>query len=70
MNSRYLLNEVAKMLGVRTHRIIYAITQGMVQEPAERFNRSRVFTDTDVQRLREYFRSRRGKKKEKGVEMP
>jgi len=65
MKARYLLSEVSKMLKVRAHRIVYAVTQGLVPEPRDRFNRVRVFTDEDVERLREYFHGREGKNDER-----
>ena len=71
MATRYLISEVARILKVRIHKIVYAVTQGMVPEPKERFNRTRVFKDEDVQRLREYFQSRSTKmKKKKELETP
>lgn len=58
MKARYMLSEVSKMLNVRAHRIVYAVTQGFVPEPKVRFNRVRVFSEQDVQRLREHFNGR------------
>ena len=62
MNRRYITGEVAKKLGVRAHRIIYALNQGFVEEPEERFNRTRIFTEDDVERLGRYFHAKDGKK--------
>jgi DNA-binding transcriptional MerR regulator len=62
MNRRYITGEVAKKLGVRAHRIIYALNQGFVEEPEERFNRTRIFTEEDVERLGEYFQAKDRKK--------
>lgn len=62
MSARYMISEVSRMLDVKAHKITYAIAQGMVPEPEERFNRVRVFKDEDVQRLREYFQLRRRQK--------
>jgi len=43
------------MLGVKSHRIAYALVQGYVPEPLERFNNTRVFSESDVAALRNYF---------------
>lgn len=55
MNTRlYSTGEVARLLGVKSHRITYAITNGMVPEPG-RFCGKRLFASEDVERLANYF---------------
>lgn len=60
MNNKkhYLLNEVAKLVGVRGHRISYAITNGHLPEPVERLNNHRLFTQADVVRIKKFFAER------------
>lgn len=54
----YLLNAAARRAGVRGYQIAYAISQGYLPEPAQWFNRQRVFTAEDITRIREYFAAR------------
>lgn len=60
MNNKkhYLLNEVARLVGVRGHRISYAITNGHLPEPEERLNNHRLFTEADVVRIKKFFADR------------
>ena len=58
----YSLNEVARIVGVRAHRISYAISSGFLPEPAERITNRRMFTEADVQAAKLYF----ARKPEKG----
>lgn len=55
MPNQYLLHQAAALVGVRGWRIAYAISQGYLPEPAQRFNHQRVFTDEDIARIRAYF---------------
>lgn len=55
MNNHYLLNEAAKLVGVRGYQIAYAIQQGYLPEPEMRLTHQRIFTDQDIVRIREYF---------------
>ena len=55
MEQRYVISEVARLVGVPSYRIDYCLAQGRVPQPG-RWNRLRVFTDEDVGRIREYFR--------------
>lgn len=52
-----LLGEVAGLLGIRPHRIAYAIASGLIQEPDLRIGHKRVFQPDDVRRLEIHFRS-------------
>ena len=68
----YLLNEAAKHVSetVRCmpYQIAYLITIGVLEEPALRINNKRIFTNQDVERIREVFVERATKPKPcKGV---
>lgn len=56
------ISQVAALLGVRKHRIEYAITSGGIEEPAVRFLGKRVFSPADVRTAAAYF----GKDKQQG----
>jgi DNA-binding transcriptional MerR regulator len=58
MTNGYLLNDAARLAGVRGYQIAYAIRQGYLPEPQQWFNRQRVFTDEDVARIKAYFADR------------
>ena len=51
----FLLNEVARLVGVKAHKIHYALGNGYLDEPTERINNKRIFTTKDVSRIRDYF---------------
>src|ERR1700742_1011022 len=51
----YLLNEVARLVGVKGHKIHYALANGYLAEPAERINDKRIFTERDVAQITAYF---------------
>lgn len=56
MNHRhYSLKEVAKIVGVKAHRIEYALRNGYLKEPDERVSNRRVFSPTDLQAAMIYF---------------
>lgn len=55
MKDQYLLHQAAALVGVRGWRIAYAISQGYLPEPEQRFNHQRVFTNQDIERIRAYF---------------
>ena len=55
MEEHYLLNEVAKRLGVRPYRIAYAIAVGHIPEPQTRIANKRIFCDADIERLATHF---------------
>lgn len=56
MNRTYLLNDVAKRLGLKPYQISYALTVGLVQEPKLRIANKRIFCDTDIRRLAAHFK--------------
>jgi DNA-binding transcriptional MerR regulator len=61
MKNQYLLNETAKIVGVRGYQIAYAIQQGYLPEPEQRLTHQRIFTDADIVRIRTYFASKSNK---------
>jgi DNA-binding transcriptional MerR regulator len=56
----WLLGEVARLLGVKCYRINYAISSGLVEEPALRISNKRIFQPLDVQRLANHFKVKQG----------
>ena len=55
MEQQMLLNDVAKLLGVKGYQINYAIVNGMVPEPKLRISNKRIFKKQDIDRLAKYF---------------
>jgi DNA-binding transcriptional MerR regulator len=55
MTKHYSLNEVARLIGVKAHRLGYAISNGYLPEPAERVSNKRLFTPEDVRAAALYF---------------
>ena len=51
----YSLKQVAEIVGVKAHRISYAVSNGFLPEPAERITNRRMFTDADVEAAKKYF---------------
>jgi DNA-binding transcriptional MerR regulator len=51
----YSLKDVAALVGVKPHRIEYALKNGYLPEPAERVTNRRIFTVTDLQAALLYF---------------
>jgi hypothetical protein len=66
MKTHYLLNEVAQLVGTPPHRIVYAITNRLLPEPAERLNNHRLFTEADIMRIKLYFANRTARTKQEG----
>jgi DNA-binding transcriptional MerR regulator len=56
--THYSLNEVAKIAGVKAHRISYAIANGYLPEPAQRITNRRLFSTADLQAAMIYFAKR------------
>lgn len=65
MTKHYLLNEVARLVGVRAFQIHYAIANGYLADTAERINDKRIFTEEDVRRIRDYFVAKANKPKKR-----
>lgn len=56
MNQKhYSLKQVAEIVGVKAHRISYAVSNGFLPEPAERITNRRMFTESDVAAAQRYF---------------
>ncbi len=55
----FLVNEVARLIGVKAHQIQYAIASGFLPEPAERINNKRIFTPKDIAQIGAYFTEKR-----------
>ena len=55
MTKHYSLNEVAKIVGAKAHRISYAISNGFLNEPVERITNRRMFTESDLEAAQKYF---------------
>ena len=53
--NHYSLKEVATIVGVKAHRIAYAISNGYLPEPVERVTNRRIFTTADLQTALVYF---------------
>lgn len=51
----YLLREVSRIVGATPHRINYAIANGKLPETEERLNNHRLFTESDIMRIKAYF---------------
>ena len=53
----YTTGEVARLVGVQAHRIVYAIQTGKLHEPEqERHAGQRCFSEDDVRAIARYFR--------------
>lgn len=52
--THYSLREFATVVGVKAHRIVYAITNGYLTEP-ERIMNFRMFSEEDIAAAKEYF---------------
>jgi len=52
----YLLKDVARILKVKSYRIAYALSVGLVEEPQLRISNKRVFQAEDVERLAAHFK--------------
>lgn len=55
MDQLFSTGQVARLLGVQSHQIEYAMTTGRLAETAMRFLGKRVFTPSDVQRVATHF---------------
>ena len=60
MPQEYTLNEVARLTGVPYYRLYYAHYTGRLPEP-KRVGRNRIYTDRDVQRIKEHFTGKEAK---------
>jgi DNA-binding transcriptional MerR regulator len=51
----FLLKDVARRLGVKPYRVVYALTTGLVPEPSLRISNKRIFDVEDIERLAKHF---------------
>ena len=51
----FLLNDVARMLKLKPYKITYALSVGLVPEPALRISNKRIFQEKDIERLARHF---------------
>jgi DNA-binding transcriptional MerR regulator len=56
----FSIQDLSRKIDVPFYRIVYAHQTGRIPEPA-RWKNQRVYDDGDVERAREYFRSRADK---------
>ena len=61
MPKQYSLGEVARLTGIAYYRLYYAFYTDKLPEP-KKVGKTRIFTDSDVQRIKEHFA---GKEKQK-----
>ncbi len=55
MKKHYLLKDVARRLKIKPYRIVYAISVGLLPEPALRISNKRVFVESEVEQIKEHF---------------
>jgi hypothetical protein len=53
---RYVLSDVARLLGKKPHQVTYALTSRAVEEPQERIAHRRLFSRDDIMRLARHFK--------------
>jgi hypothetical protein len=59
--TQFILNEVAKIVGVKAHVIAYAISSQTLPEPKLRIAGKRVFSAKEVDNIKTYFNNRNKK---------
>jgi hypothetical protein len=57
------LKDVASRMQVKPYQIVYAISVGLVPEPALRVGNKRVFQSKDVKRIAAYFAAKADRKR-------
>lgn len=55
MNKYYSLTQAANQIGIRAHRLAYAVASGLLPEPAQRIGNFRMFTPSDIEAAKKYF---------------
>ena len=58
MKNLYTLSDVAMKTGIPKYKITYVYQQGYLKSP-QRFNNNRMFTDEDVEAVKEHFKNTR-----------
>lgn len=56
--TQFILNEVAKIAGVKPHAITYALSVQHLQEPKLRIAGKRIFSAQEVEAIKKYFQNR------------
>ena len=51
----YSLGEVVKQLGIKRHRLTYALAAHNILPDVHKIGGNRIFTEEDVETLRRYF---------------
>jgi hypothetical protein len=59
--TQFILNEVAKVAGVKPYVIAYAISAGHIPEPTLRIAGKRIFSAKEVEAIKKYFENRNKK---------
>lgn len=59
--AQFILNEVAKIVGVKSHVIAYAISAEHIPEPRLRIAGKRIFSAKEVEAIKKYFENRNKK---------
>lgn len=52
--------EAARLIGVKVHQLKYAIENGSIPDASATFVGKRVFTEHDIERMKEYFDEKKG----------
>jgi len=60
MPQEFTLNEVVRLTGIPYYRIYYGHYTGRIPEP-KRVGRNRIYSEKDVQRIKEHFAEREAK---------
>ena len=68
--SQYILSEVAKIVGAKSHVVAYAISSGHLPEPSLRIAGKRVFSTSEVEAIKTYFQNRPRKKSREATDAP
>jgi len=59
--TQFILNEVAKIVGVKAHVIAYAISSQTLPETKLRIAGKRIFSTKEVEAIKKYFENRNKK---------
>lgn len=60
MKQHYLLGEVARVVGIKPHRLAYLLTNSVIEEPKLRIGGKRVFSHQEVERIKEIVAAKDG----------
>ena len=67
---QFILNEVAKLAGVKSHVVAYAISSQNLPEPKLRIAGKRIFSTKEVEAIKKYFANRPQKDKREATNEP